>query len=255
MRYVMKTYFQSDIGLVRTCNEDSANIFNNNEQVLAIVADGMGGHRAGEIASSMAVENFEKAWHLLEKPVGPAEAEKWLVEQIESTNKLLFTHASDHNECEGMGTTVVVALCSSEFTTIAHIGDSRCYILGKNGLQQITEDHSYVNYLLKTGGISKEDAEHHPRKNVLTKALGTKESVTADIKTFFLESDDLLLLCTDGLYTKVEDQEIARLLVADENLSSAADYLISKAKENGGEDNISVVLLQQTALESEGNRL
>ncbi len=251
----MKTYFQSDIGLVRTCNEDSANIFNHNGQVLAIVADGMGGHRAGEIASSMTVDHFEKAWHLLEEPVGPAEAEAWLSRQIEATNQLLFAHATENSECEGMGTTVVIALCATEFTIVAHIGDSRCYTYGKNGLQQITEDHSYVNYLVKTGGISKEDAEHHPRKNVLTKALGTKESVSADIKTIFLENGELLLLCTDGLYTKVSDQEIERLLVtSSDDLSVAAGLLISEAKENGGEDNISVVLLQQSALESEGNR-
>ena len=124
----------------------------------------------------------------------------------------MFQHAQNHLECEGMGTTIVAVILTELFSTIAHIGDSRCYILNESGFSQITEDHSLVNELVRTGQISKEDAENHPRKNVLTRALGTEVFVDMDIKTIVFEEGDFLLLCSDGLSNKVHEHEMASTL-------------------------------------------
>ncbi len=247
----MKYFYQTDIGSVRSSNQDNVNIFTKKDMFLAIVADGMGGHNAGEIASEMTVASISQAWETLKKTMKPTEAESWLIKKIEETNEIIYQYATENVACEGMGTTIVAAICTSGFASICHIGDSRCYMLSKNGFHQITEDHSYVNYLLKTGEISKEDAENHPRKNVLTKALGTKESVKPDVKSVSFEEGDKILICTDGLYSLVENDLIESMLQADEPLSYISQNLINAAKENGGDDNISVIILQQSTSDGE----
>ncbi|WP_027408181.1 Stp1/IreP family PP2C-type Ser/Thr phosphatase [Anoxybacteroides tepidamans] len=241
----MKVVFQTDVGKIRPHNEDCGGIFQNKDgYYLAVVADGMGGHRAGDVASEMTITYLKNQWEETEKISSPEAAEQWLKEQIANINRLLLDHSSRHAECQGMGTTVVSAICTDQFATVGHIGDSRCYLLNQHGFQQITEDHSLVNELVKTGQISKEDAEHHPRKNVLLRALGTEKDVKLDIKTIGIEQDDRLLLCSDGLSNKVSEQMMIDVLVSEQSLEEKAQTLIHLANEHGGEDNITLVIVE-----------
>ena len=144
----------------------------------------------------------------------------------------------------GMGTTIVASICTEKFATIANIGDSRCYLFNESGFKQVTVDHSLVNELVRTGQITKEDAENHPRKNVLLRALGTETKVEMDISTVIFEEDDILLLCSDGLSNKLSEQEMLDILKNDQPFEEKADFFIHLANENGGEDNITLVLIQ-----------
>jgi len=235
----------TDRGKIRQHNEDNGGIFVNQAgQRLAIVADGMGGHRAGDVASEMATITLKEIWEKTNEISTPEQAESWIREQIYQVNQHIFQHAQTHDECEGMGTTIVAAICTNKFTTIANIGDSRCYMFNEIGFKQITEDHSLVNELVRSGQISKEDAEHHPRKNVLTRALGTELAVEMDIKTITFEEGDLLLLCSDGLSNKVKEEELGEKLKEDSSLEIKASHLIELANDNGGEDNITLVIVE-----------
>ena len=249
----MEAVFITDRGKVRSRNEDNGGIFRSEEGILLLVADGMGGHLAGDVASRMALSSFEQSWAEEKDFSTPVLAESWLKEQIEKANRLLLSHASQHPECKGMGTTIVVALCTERFTTIANIGDSRCYIYNENGFKQITEDHSLVNELVRTGQISREDAEHHPRKNVLVRVLGTEEKANIDIRTIILDENDYLLLCSDGLSNKLSEQDIISIIQQDSSLGEKGNRLIALANEYGGEDNITLALLHFNS-RSEGGR-
>ncbi|WP_018660012.1 Stp1/IreP family PP2C-type Ser/Thr phosphatase [Heyndrickxia acidiproducens] len=240
----METVYKTDTGKVRQHNEDNGGIFLNSAgDRLAIVADGMGGHRAGDIASEMTVQHFKEAFEKLEQIASAEAAETWLAETIRIVNRRLFEHAAGHPECEGMGTTLVAAVCTDRFVTIANIGDSRCYIFNDNGFHQLTEDHSLVNELVKTGQISKEDAENHPHKNVILKALGTEASISPDLQTIIFEEENYLLLCSDGLSNKVQAEKMKEVLEQDFPLERKADMLVELANHNGGEDNITIVLI------------
>ncbi|WLR43576.1 Stp1/IreP family PP2C-type Ser/Thr phosphatase [Bacillus carboniphilus] len=233
----------TDQGKVRTHNEDSVGVFvNQRNHLLAVVADGMGGHLAGDKASQMTVEQFKERWNNQTNITTPEEAENWLKQQISDINLTIHQHANAHSECQGMGTTFVGALFANQFVTVGHIGDSRCYLLNKDGFSQITEDHSLVNELVKSGQISQEDADHHPKKNILIRALGTNEQVDIDLKTVCLEEEDLLLLCSDGLSNKITTEEMEKVLISSWSLQEKADHLVTLANDQGGEDNITVVL-------------
>ncbi|WP_160720066.1 Stp1/IreP family PP2C-type Ser/Thr phosphatase [Bacillus sp. USDA818B3_A] len=241
----MKAVFQTDRGRVRLHNEDAGGVFNNKDGYrLAIVADGMGGHRAGDVASEMTISALKGEWEESNGIKTAGEAESWLNEQIKRVNLLLLDHATNNTECDGMGTTIVAAILTDTFATIAHIGDSRGYLLNESGFKQITDDHSLVNELVRSGQISKEEAEHHPRKNVLLRALGTEKNVEMDIRTIIFEEGDILLLCSDGLSNKVNEAEMAEILQNEENLQQRAGLLISLANENGGEDNITLAMVE-----------
>lgn len=248
----MRAIFRTDIGQIREHNEDNGGVFvNESGQYFAVVADGMGGHRAGDVASAMAVAHLQEQWEQAPCVSSPAEAEQWLKVQIAAANERLFRYALSHPECQGMGTTVVGAICAGPFATIAHIGDSRCYLLNQNGIQQLTDDHSLVNELVKSGQISKEDAEHHPRKNVLLRALGTEPAVKVDIKTVSIDDGDMLLLCSDGLSNKVPEVDIVQILTGAGALEEKAQALIELANGRGGEDNISLAVVD-FSVEREG---
>ncbi|MEH6940502.1 Stp1/IreP family PP2C-type Ser/Thr phosphatase [Bacillus sp. JJ722] len=251
----MKAVFKTDRGKVRQHNEDNGGIFETENGFLCIVADGMGGHRAGDVASSMTLSYLKDSWSQAEKISTPELAEAWLKEHIQKVNKVLFDHATTHEDCQGMGTTLVAALCTDRFTTIANIGDSRCYIYNESGFKQLTEDHSLVNELVRTGQISREDAMHHPRKNVLLRALGTEPTVEMDILTIVFEEGDSLLLCSDGLSNKVSEQDMQAVITLNESIENQAESLISMANDNGGEDNITLVLLQYNSDERESGSL
>ncbi|HEY2420474.1 MAG TPA: Stp1/IreP family PP2C-type Ser/Thr phosphatase [Neobacillus sp.] len=243
----MKAVFRTDRGRIRSNNEDNGGTFVNRDgHCLAIVADGMGGHRAGEVASGMTISHLQEVWELSEGIKTADQAEIWLKTNILEVNKLLFEHSIHNKECEGMGTTIEAVIATNDFTTIAHVGDSRCYILNDAGFQQITEDHTLVNELVRTGQISKEDAEHHPRKNVILRALGTEENIKIDIKTIMFEKGDFLLLCSDGLSNKVTEAEMFQIIKSEDLLEGKAVSLINMANEYGGEDNITLIILEFT---------
>ncbi|TRM12351.1 Stp1/IreP family PP2C-type Ser/Thr phosphatase [Lentibacillus cibarius] len=241
----MKGVFQTDQGQVRSHNEDSGGIFyNQTGELLAIVADGMGGHQAGDVASQMATAFVQEKWEKTDAMQSPEAAEDWLQKTIKDMNTAILDHARENEECAGMGTTAVIVICTNRYATISHIGDSRCYIWNDHGLSQVTEDHSLVNELVRTGQITKDDAEQHPRRNVLLKALGTDEHAYADLQTLEWEAGHKLLLCSDGLTNKLTDDEMEAFLQKDIELETIANELINLANERGGEDNISLIILQ-----------
>ncbi|MBM7586785.1 protein phosphatase [Bacillus pakistanensis] len=244
----MKSIFNTDKGKIRQHNEDNGGIFlNQHGDYLAVVADGMGGHRAGDVASEMTVNFFKSEWELSDKIASPDGAQQWLNTKINEINQKVFDHSKEHEECEGMGTTLVAAVCTNIFVTIANIGDSRGYILNESGLGQLTEDHSLVNELVRSGQISREDAEHHPRKNVLIRALGTEEKIIMDLKTITFEEGDYLFLCSDGLSNKVSENEMLTILRENESLETKGEKLIALANDHGGEDNITLVIVEYAA--------
>lgn len=241
----VRAVFMTDRGRIRQNNEDNGGIFTNLDgNRLAIVADGMGGHRAGDVASSMTVNHLQKMWEETKGIETADQAEQWLKNHIQVVNKLVYEHARVNPECDGMGTTIEAVIVTNTFTTIAHVGDSRCYILNDIGYKQLTEDHTLVNELVRTGQITKEDAEHHPRKNVILRALGTELEIKIDFKTIMFEEGDYLLLCSDGLSNKVSEKKMIEVLESEDSLEEKAASLIKMANENGGEDNITLIILQ-----------
>lgn len=251
----MDVRFLTDRGQVRLINEDAGGVFYNDPgQLLAVIADGMGGHQAGDVASSMAVSLMEKEWKRISTRFTPNEAEKWMRHTLEEINEQIYNHASEHKECEGMGTTIVALMLAREYITVAHIGDSRCYMSNGDTSTLLTEDHSLVNELIRSGEISKQDAHHHPRKNVVLKALGTEKHVDADIRTLTIEGNERILLCTDGLTDKVYDEEIEKFMNDDEPVAEISEKMVELANHRGGDDNISLILIDNNACKKEGEK-
>ncbi|OLO40844.1 protein phosphatase [Alkalihalophilus pseudofirmus] len=244
----MNYAFNTSVGRVRPHNEDSGGIFLHPKgAVLAVVADGMGGHQAGDVASQMTSDILQQRWLATSDLQKPTEIEQWIRESIEVVNETLFMHAKENRDCQGMGTTVVVAVCTNDFVSLGHVGDSRGYLLNSCGFQQKTSDHSLVNELVRTGQITVEQAEHHPRKNVLLRALGTEPTIKIDVETVDWEENDTIILCSDGLSNKVTDLEIEELLqTKGHSVNEKVDKLIKMANERGGEDNITVAIVHYT---------
>lgn len=249
----MEARFLTDIGQVRSHNEDSGGIFYNADgQMLVVVADGVGGHKAGDVASQMTTKHLQQKWESHEGLSTPQKIEDWINGTVKEANEAVFHKAKGDPELEGMGTTIVIAVCVDEFITVAHIGDSRCYIYKNDELKQITEDHSLVNELIRLGQISTADAEFHPRKNVVLRALGTEETVACDIQTMEWEKGNKLLLCSDGLTDKVNNGELKDFLSRTEQLNMVGEQLINLANERGGEDNISLAIIHHEATSRAG---
>lgn len=241
----MEGKFMTDRGHVRPHNEDSGGIYyNKTNQLLAVIADGMGGHQAGDVASLMATEYIEERWKETIEFSTPESTEAWLLDILNEINNRIYKKSLAKAECEGMGTTIVISICTDEFITIGHVGDSRCYVLNEHGFKQVTNDHSLVNELLRLGEITKEDAEHHPQKNVVLKALGTEEKVTPDITILEWEENNKLLLCTDGLTDKVFENELSDYIEQSKEISKMGNNLIELANARGGEDNISLIIIK-----------
>lgn len=248
----MKTANKSDVGLIRTVNEDRAVVQGRlNGFTMAIVADGMGGHQAGDIASQIAIDTVQRELQDIYIGMSPDECERRIADAVQKANREVFEIASNQEQYQGMGTTIVVALVSEELIIIAHIGDSRAYKLDDEFMIQLTEDHSLVNELVKSGQLSPEEANSHPRRNVLTRALGTDEQVEVDIHLDTWKQDDLLMLCSDGLSSLLHDEQITAILRSEEELESKANRLVQSALEAGGDDNITVVLLANAQADDE----
>ncbi len=228
----------SDIGKQRELQEDS--IYIDKEEKLFIVADGMGGHNAGEVASNLAVSLIpEKYKKLKEKSLKYA-----LNESLKYANSKIYQQARKNKEQQGMGTTVVLITFYDGQYFICNVGDSRCYLLRKKKLTQITEDHSYVYEQYKKGLISKEEMKKSPYKNVITRAVGVEEEVKADFFIGDVKEGDIFLLCSDGLHSMLNDKEIKKILQKRTSLKHKVEKLIKEANKKGGEDNISVILIK-----------
>lgn len=241
----LETYSKTDIGRKRQLNQDY--VFSTARPVgnmpnLFIVADGMGGHNAGDYASKCTTEtvvseirnSFEKNPSLI---IGKA---------INVANKKIRKEAGEDEALYGMGTTLVVATVIGKYLQVANVGDSRLYIIGKRGIRQITNDHSLVEEMIRLGGLKREDARMHPDKNIITRAIGAKDEVEADFFTVDLEIGDIILMCSDGLSNMIDDHDIEKIVreYADEKLSAMGEALIHEANDNGGRDNIGVVLVR-----------
>lgn len=246
---MVRSYALTDIGRRRQLNQDfiycSETPVGNLPNVF-IVADGMGGHNAGDYASVLAVEtvvkeigaSFEKS------PV------KILEHAITKANTVLRQRASENFSLSGMGTTLVAATCIGHYLEVANVGDSRLYVVGDE-ITQITVDHSLVEEMVRMGGIDREEARNHPDKNIITRAVGAKDDVEVDFFNLELQTGDMVLLCSDGLTNMVDDEMILRIIKNGGNLRDRVEELVETANINGGKDNISVVIIELLADEVE----
>ena len=249
-RVTMKTAGITHVGNVRPTNEDTFMIECESSPLFMLVADGMGGHKAGEVASSMAVEFFSSYLQSTPRPEG-YDLESYLREGVLFANKKVYGLSKENEAYSGMGTTFSMATVKDGSLYFAHIGDSRIYTVRQDEIKLITQDHSYVAEMVRKGTIAEEEAREHPRKNVLTRALGTEETAVVDTGSVGLSDDDIILLCSDGLSNMVPDSEICGILTAGqskrgsiaETLEEKAGLLIRTANLNGGLDNISLILI------------
>ena len=240
----MKAYGKSDVGLMRTINQDS--IFVSMSSVgklpnLFIVADGMGGHKAGDVASRKSIEEFIK-YVCTTNMTDPANI---LDSGIMEINKIILDLAKSNKDYSGMGTTFVAATIVENHVYIANVGDSRLYLIGRD-IRQITRDHSLVEDMVRMGVLEREEARTHYKKNVITKAIGVADDKTStpDIFEIEVENGDKLLLCSDGLTNMVEDYDIKKIVKDNDSIEDAVRELIRQANENGGKDNISAILIE-----------
>jgi len=239
----LKIFSKTDKGLVRSSNQDSYFAGELSDgAVLGIVCDGMGGANAGNVASETAVKIIlEYVEHSYRIGMDEFETEKMLKNAIHSANLEIYELASANEELEGMGTTAVISLVENEKAVIANVGDSRIYLLGDD-ISQLTRDHSVVQTLIESGKITPEDAKVHPRKNVITRAIGAENDIIADTSVAELDGAKALLLCTDGLSSYVNDETILKVFKENE-AKDVPNKLIELANMAGGGDNITVVLI------------
>lgn len=237
----MKSYSITDVGRIRSVNQDFA--FASDVPVgklpnLFVVADGMGGHSAGDRASSYAIEVFLDSIRK-EKDKNPV---KIIRRAIERANAKVLEESVTMQEFEGMGTTMVAATVIRRTLYVANVGDSRLYVVGKHGIRQITRDHSLVEEMIRAGGLTREEGRHHPDKNVITRAVGVRTGVAIDFFEEELRESDTILMCSDGLTNMLTDEEIAEIIKKAGSLKEAGDRLVKSANQNGGQDNITVLL-------------
>ena len=240
---------KSDVGLVRELNEDC--IHTNQESGFVILADGMGGHKGGEIASAMAVSGIAEDLKKAASNGSTTSSQDSniadvLTRSVEKVNKEIYLTAQNNEHYQGMGTTIVVAITHGSTLHYAHVGDSRLYRLRNNVFEQLTSDHSLVNELLAQGYYkTQEEAANAGQKNIITRAVGINESVQVDVAKTAVEENDIYLLCSDGLSDMISNETIAELLQKHRSdLTQALDALIAEAKDAGGRDNVSVILMQ-----------
>ncbi len=242
----MKTFYLTDSGKVRSHNEDSVIITKNQSgDYLMAVADGMGGHSAGEIASSIVVSHISKCFNESFCNMEKSKAVNWMREMAKEVNDLIFDYAKDHPESKGMGTTLVMALITNDYVLIGNIGDSSGFVLKDSKLHKVTYDHTLVNLLIKAGELTEEEAKDHPKKNVLMKALGANNPIDIDI--FDCDMDiSSVLLCSDGLTSMLDVEQIEKVLLSESEIEDKVIKLIRKSNNRGGNDNISIAYLEFT---------
>lgn len=240
----MKAFGKSDVGKAREINEDSYYLATEEDTLkLYLLADGMGGYKGGEVASSLAIRSVKQYLesNFDEIPHEKEEIEELIRSSMEYANMVVYEKSKEDPELEGMGTTLDVCLLYGHRVYIGHVGDSRVYRIRKQIIRKLTEDHSYVQKLVKDGTITKEEAYHHPKKNMLTKALGCTAYVEPDIMVKGFIKDDILLLSSDGLTNMLQDEEIYNIIR--EDVEGSAKALVERANDLGGYDNITVVIV------------
>lgn len=240
----MQVFAKSDIGRERKTNEDFYYVSKQEDKIrLFILADGMGGYNAGEVASRMAVESARDYIHkhFAKNKDSKEKLETLLKDAIEYANSVVYKKAQSKENLRGMGTTLDVCLIYNSRIYIGHVGDSRVYRIRKEFMRRLTKDHSYVQTLVDDGTITKEEAYSHPKKNMLTKALGCVETVEPDVYTKTFIKDDIILMCSDGLTNMIREEEISKIIKQDKE--KAIENLVKQANDNGGLDNITVVII------------
>ncbi len=240
----MKTYFLTDTGKVRTHNEDSVTILKNtNDEYLLAVADGMGGHKAGEVASSMAIDHLTEKFKEFSTLGTKADAINWIRKEVDEINKSIFAYTAIHEESKGMGTTLVLAIYTKDYLLFGNVGDSSGFVLKAEKLYKVTKPHTLVNLLVESGKLTQEEAENHPRKNILMRALGANNPAEVDI--FDVDPDiDGIILSSDGLTSMLSNDQIEKVLLNKNiTLEEKVIKLIRKSNIRGGTDNISVACL------------
>ena len=241
----MKTFCLTDPGKVRDHNEDSVLIITKKSgEVLLAIADGMGGHSAGEVASNIAISylgnHFQETFENKDK----LQAASWLRDSVDEINDLIFEHEKTHPESKGMGTTLVIAIKTDDYILYGNIGDSSGYVIKNEKLHKVTKDHTLVNLLVSTGELTPEQAKFHPRKNLLTRALGANDPIEIDI--FDIDNTiNGLFLCSDGLTNMVTDEQIEKVLNSKSSIEEQVEKLIKKSNIRGGTDNISIAYLKK----------
>ncbi len=243
----MKIFSLTDIGRKREVNQDYVYVTDKpvgHVPNLFVVADGMGGHKAGDFASKYAVQVLEE--HVRNHSgMGP---ELIITDAVREANRKIVEKAKQDTGLEGMGTTLVVATIIEHTLYFANVGDSRLYLI-RDEIKQLSKDHSLVEEMVRVGGINEEEAKHHPDKNIITRAIGAKDDVEVDFFEYRLQKGDIILMCTDGLTNMVDDDEIFRIVKGGRDVVETAMQLVEKANENGGKDNIGIVLVEPFACE------
>ena len=242
----MKIIAKTDIGLVRATNEDTFTYLVKDENnFMAFVCDGMGGHLGGSYASSKTVEFLNEAFEKLD-PTNPVKnLGVWLFDVLQSANEFIYEQSLANENLKGMGTTVSGVVMLNGEIYYAHIGDSRIYAYSKNDLQQVTTDHTYVNQLLLNGLITFKQAQKHPKRHVLTNALGIKRKVSVDIGQIKLKDDENLLICSDGVYNLLDCKKMMKLLNEEIDIELKINMIKEKVLSLGGTDNLTLILLEK----------
>lgn len=241
----MKSYYISDTGKVRTHNEDSVMIVQDlSGEYLMVVADGMGGHKAGEVASSIVVNGLTDDFKNMSSIGKKEDAVAWIRQKASELNDAIFKYTDEFPESKGMGTTMVLSIITDEYILFGNVGDSSGFVVKNNELYKVTKDHTLVNLLVETGELTKEEAKNHPRKNVLMRALGANNPIDVDI--FDVEKNcDAILLCSDGLTNMLSKNQIEKVLNSDLSVEEKIVKLIKKSNLRGGTDNVSIAYLQK----------
>lgn len=243
----MKTAYLTDIGKKRQSNQDYVNVFTNTQgAILGIVADGMGGHRGGDVASDMAVSHIGHDFEKTEL-VNLDTLQAWITTELERENGRIIEVSNQFADLNGMGTTMVGVVIFEKKMLVANVGDSRCYLLRDGELTQLSFDHSLVNELVKSGEISEAEAKNHPQKNIITQTLGVNNKVSPTSKIFNIQKNDLLLLCSDGLTNMVSESKIKEILSKDILLEDMCKELIEQANIGGGLDNITALVMENVS--------
>ncbi|MBE6157491.1 MAG: Stp1/IreP family PP2C-type Ser/Thr phosphatase [Firmicutes bacterium] len=247
----MKSFYLTDAGKVRDHNEDSVIILkNSNNDYLMAIADGMGGHSAGEVASSIAISYLGNHFKETFLNMSKVDAVNWIRDAVSEINTLIFQHEKTHPESKGMGTTLVMAILTNDYLLFGNVGDSSGFVMKDNKLHKVTYDHTLVNLLVSAGELTKEEASNHPKKNVLMKALGAALEVDVDVFDCDMDVTEILL-SSDGLTNMLEKEQIEKVLLGSGDIEDKVIKLIGKANNRGGTDNISVAYLIR---QEEGDR-
>ncbi len=248
----MKSFFLTDTGKVRDHNEDSVIILkNSNNEYLLAVADGMGGHKAGEVASNMAIEHITNKFNSLESLGDKDKAINWIREEVAAINKSIFAYTDAHEESKGMGTTFVIALYTKDYLLFGNVGDSSGFVIKNSKLYKVTKDHTLVNLLVSSGELTPEEAKNHPKKNILMRALGANNPAEVDIFDVVDDGIEGILLSSDGLTSMLNETQIEKVIVGAGSLEEKVTRLIRKSNVRGGTDNNSIACLMLNDEEGE----